>query len=142
MSLLPGKRSTAIPFYFDIPQLGSGAARDPALPPVSYQSERASSSQFRREKATAPGQQVDPVYLSSSVVSPKQPCPVPLVRPVASACSFGADLPPAGLTRAAEVKGGEAGTGATRNPAKRGEHGEDPPFERSEHGCTLPAGQA
>ena len=43
--------------------------------------------------------------------------PVPLVRPAASACSFGADLPPAGLTRAAEIKGGEAGNGATRNQA-------------------------
>jgi hypothetical protein len=40
------------------------------------------------------------------------------VRLAASACSFGADLPVAGPTRAAEVKGPDeiGGTGATRIP--------------------------
>jgi hypothetical protein len=44
--------------------------------------------------------------------------------------------------RAAERSGGQkrpdkAGTGATRSPAQPDEHGEAPPFDRSEHGGSL-----
>lgn len=44
---------------------------------------------------------------------------------------LGADLPSGRPSSAAEVKGGAAGTGATRRA--KPEHGEDPPFDRSEH---------
>ena len=47
---------------------------------------------------------------------------------------LGADLPSGRPAGAAEVKGGAAGT---RSHAQASQHGENPPFDRSEHDGTV-----
>ena len=63
----------------------------------------------------------------------------PFVRPEQSGHPFVPTMPTAWPPRTAEVKGGRRPAPEPRAACAAGEHGEEPPFDRSEHGGTLPA---